>query len=242
MKAPRFEDHIIFEDDDFLIINKPAGMAALADRQDLNSVLSWSRGYWPQSQLCHRLDKETSGAIALAKNPEAYRHLSLQFQNREVHKEYHAITQGRHQFQNKSVELELSVGRRGSVHVVPHGGKSSKTIFNTLDIFKAHSLLECVPVTGRTHQIRVHLSHLSAPIVGDLTYGGNVFYLSEIKHRYNLKRNTEERPLMARLALHARSLKFSLPKGHQLACEAPYPKDFQILLKQLDKNRPVGSV
>ena len=241
MKKPRFKDHIIFESDNYLVINKPAGMSTLSDRQDHFNVLSWSRNYWAEAQLCHRLDKETSGALALAKHPQAYRHLALQFQNRQVEKVYHAVTQGRHNMEERQVNLPLIVGRRGLVHVASHGGKDSQTLFNTIDVYKAHSLISCIPVTGRTHQIRVHLSYLGAPIVGDLSYGGRKFYLSQIKHRYNLKRNTEERPLMSRLALHASSLKFQLLEGQDEEFKAPYPKDFQVLLKQLHKNRVVGS-
>ncbi len=238
MRALKLKDHIVFEDNDYLIINKPAGISSLSDRQDAMSVLTWSQDYWPQAQLCHRLDKQTSGAIALAKNPEAYRHLSMQFQNREVNKTYHAVVQGRQHYSEKKIELALTVGRRGLVHV-NQGGKDSETLVTTLDVYKAHSLLSCTPVTGRTHQIRVHLSHVGAPIVGDLTYGGKLFYLSEIKHKYNLKKFTEEKPLMSRLALHAANLKFQLLQGKEQAFEAPYPKDFQVLIKQLNKNRPI---
>ena len=240
MKA-RFKDYILFEDEHYLVINKPSGLSTLSDRKQPASVLDWSRHYWPHCQVCHRLDKETSGALVLAKDPSAYRHLSLQFQNRTVHKEYHAVVEGRHNFQDRKVELDLAMGRRGMVHVATPG-KPSQTVFNTLDIYKAHSLISCRPITGRTHQIRVHLSHLGAPIVGDANYGGRPFYLSQIKHRYNLKKYTEERPLMSRLALHAINLRFQLLNGDYQQIEAAYPKDFRVLIQQLDKNRPTPNI
>lgn len=241
MKRLQFADHILFENDDYLVINKPAGLSALSDRKDPGSVLSWAREYWEDSQLCHRLDKETTGVTALAKNQPAYRHLALQFQNRQVQKLYHAVVQGRHQFKEHKVDVELTSGRRGTVHVVPREGKPSQTVFNTTDIYKAHTLVACRPITGRTHQIRVHLSYLGAPIVGDTNYGGRQFYLSQIKSNYNLKKDTEERPLISRLALHASHLQFNLMDGSQKEFEAPYPKDFQVLVNQLDKNRQVSS-
>ena len=242
MKRLKFSDLILYEDEHYLVINKPPGLSTLDDRHDAKSVLNWSRRYWPQCQACHRLDKDTSGVLALAKDPEAYRHLSLQFQQRAVHKVYHAVVQGKHQFDGIKVELDLKAGRRGNVHIVPVGGKESVTLFHTLDIFKAHSLIRCEPITGRTHQIRVHLAHLKAPICGDLSYGGQPFYLSKIKPHYNLKRFTEERPLISRMALHAQELKFQLLGGKNSEFQAPYPKDFRVLLRQLDKNRSIDAI
>ena len=242
MKRVRFSDIILYEDQHYLVINKPPGLSTLDDRNEPKSVLSWSRKYYPQSQVCHRLDKHTSGVLVLSKDPEAYRKLSMQFEQRSVKKVYHAVVQGKHQFQQRQVQMELKMGRRGTVHVVPAGGKESITVFDTLDVFKMHSLVRCEPITGRTHQIRVHLSQLGAPIVGDLSYGGQQFFLSQIKTHYNLKRYTEERPLISRMALHAQALEFQLFEGKPAHFEAPYAKDFQVLLKQLDKNRAVNTI
>jgi 23S rRNA pseudouridine955/2504/2580 synthase len=96
--------------------------------------------------------------------------------------------------------------------------------------------VECEPITGRMHQIRVHLSALKAPIVFDTQYGGEELYLSSIKRKFNLKKDTEELPLIRRVALHAYSLTFRQPNEELLHVVAPYPKDFDVLVKQLEKN------
>ncbi len=238
MKPYKFEEHILHEDQDYLVLNKPSGISALADRKEDDNLLEWARKHRRDCQLAHRLDKLTSGAIILAKNPQAYRHVSLQFQNRQVAKIYHAVVHGRHQFKNHELSAPLVSGRRGITHVSTLEGKEAVTIFDTMDIYKAHSLISCKPITGRTHQIRAHLSHLNAPIVADLNYGGEAFYLSQVKPHYNLKKYTEERPLMSRLALHAANLSFQLLNGTIREITAPYPKDFRALLNQLGKYRP----
>jgi 23S rRNA pseudouridine955/2504/2580 synthase len=92
-----------------------------------------------------------------------------------------------------------------------------------------------MPITGRMHQIRIHLTCLKAPIVCDPTYGGEMIYLSDLKRGFNLKKDTDELPLMKRVALHARSLTFRLLNDEQVTIEAPYPKDFDVLVKQLNK-------
>lgn len=96
--------------------------------------------------------------------------------------------------------------------------------------------MECKPVTGRMHQIRIHLSTLEAPITGDEMYGGKPLYLSTLKRKFNLKKETEEQPLIKRMALHAFSLEFSDLSGNVQHVEAPYPKDIQAMIRQLDLN------
>ena len=92
-----------------------------------------------------------------------------------------------------------------------------------------------MPITGRMHQIRIHLACLKAPIVADSMYGGKDIFLSELKKKFHLKQDTEELPLIRRVALHAHSLSFNLLDGSPIAVEAPYPKDFGVLVKQLEK-------
>ena len=115
-------------------------------------------------------------------------------------------------------------------------GKIAETIFNTLKVYKNHTLVECQPITGRMHQIRIHLTCLKAPIVSDELYGGSMLYLSSLKKKFNLKQQTEEQPLVKRVALHAFSLTFKLMDGSPLTINAPYPKDLEVLVKQLEKN------
>ena len=231
---------ILHEDDDYILINKPPHVAALDERTPDKSgvsILRLAKAYSVDAQLAHRLDKETSGVLAIAKNPEAYRHLAMQFEHREVTKRYHAITNGVHNFEGISVYLPITSSRDGSyVKIDREKGKVAETIFNTLRAYRINTLVECMPITGRMHQIRIHLQCLKAPIVSDATYGGTPVFLSQIKRDFNLKQDTDEQPLMQRVALHAHSLTFAQLNGDALTVEAPYPKDFSALVKQLEKN------
>ncbi len=233
-----FEDLIVFENDSYILINKPPHLASLDERTTdrTDSILRLAKAYWPDAQLGHRLDKETSGILAIAKTPEAYRHLAMQFEHREVTKRYHAVVNGVHNLEGISVYLPISPVKDGTaVKIDREKGKVAETIFNTLKAYKNTTLVECMPVTGRMHQIRVHLMCLKAPIVNDPTYGGKPVFLSELKRNFNLKQDTEELPLIKRVALHAHSLTFTLLNGEEATFEAPYPKDFDTLVKQIEK-------
>jgi RluA family pseudouridine synthase len=231
-----FKESILFENQDYVLINKPPFISTLEDRHDPDHILSLAKQWIPDAQVCHRLDKDTSGVLALAKNPEAYRHLSMQFENREVSKTYHAVVDGIHSFQEKSVEASILKLNDGTVKISKEG-KQALTYFTTKDTYKAHTLLECHPITGRMHQIRIHLRLLKAPITGDEVYGGKPFFVSSVKRGFNLKKEAEETPLIKRMALHAFSLEFALLNHETVKIEAPYPKDFQALIKQLSENR-----
>ena len=237
-KRINFQDLVVFQNDDFILINKPPYISSL-DERDLTreSLISLAKSENPEYQLCHRLDKETSGILAIAKHPAAYRHLSMKFEARDIQKIYHAVVDGIHDFQGRVVDLPISQNSKGSVRIDFQLGKFAETSFNTLDTFKKHTLVECLPVTGRMHQIRIHLGSLKAPIVSDKAYGGRFTYLSEIKRKVNLKKFTEEQPLMQRVALHAYQLRFEGLNGEEISAEAPYPKDMRALLNQLGKNR-----
>ncbi len=233
-----FEDIIVFEDDDFLLVNKPPHLATLDERtRDRGgSLLRLAKDYNGHLQAAHRLDKETSGVLAFAKNPAAYRHLSMQFEHRQVTKRYHAVSNGVHSLDSISVFLPILPLKNGTaVKIDRVNGKPAETIFNTLKCYRNHTLVECIPVTGRMHQIRVHLSCLKAPIVCDPQYGGAPIYLSELKRKFNLKKETEELPVIQRVALHARSLSFFLMNGEGVRIAAPYPKDFDVLVRLLDR-------
>ena len=237
MPRLQFTDLIIHEDDDYIVINKPSFVATLEDRNDPISILSLARDYAADVQIGHRLDKETSGALAIAKHPEAYRALAIQFEQRQVDKTYHAVSEGVHDFRDVTVDLPILATRKGVVRISRREGKPAQTLVNTLEVYQRHTLIKCQPITGRMHQIRIHLASLEASIVGDEQYGGHPFYLSEIKRDYHLKKNTEEQPLIKRVALHAAALGFAGMDGRPIAVAAPYPKDFAVLLKQLDKNK-----
>lgn len=231
----KFKDSIIYEDDNYLIVNKWSGISTLSDRRDASCLLDQARNYHSNAQVCHRLDKDTSGVLVFARNQEAYRSLSLQFQSRSVEKIYHAIVEDRHQFSHKLINLPIHQGRRGHVRISHSSGKDSETIVDTLQEYKLHTLLQCKPVTGRTHQIRVHLSAVNAPIVGDIAYGGKELYLSNIKRHYKLGKESVERPLISRPALHAWSIRFQISEQRTEIFEAAYPKDIKVALKQLAK-------
>jgi len=237
VKAPHFnfDKSILFEDGNYILINKPPFISTLEDRNDPVNILALAKAYEPDAQACHRLDKDTSGVLAIARNPEAYRHLSMQFENREVSKVYHAVADGIHSFANHLVDAPIEKQNDGTARI-SRKGKSAQTYFTTLKTYKHHSLIECRPVTGRMHQIRVHLEFLKAPITGDELYGGKVFFVSSVKRGFNLKKMSEEQPLMKRMALHAFSLEFALLNGEKKQVKAPYPKDFQALIKQLSEN------
>ncbi len=234
----QFKDLILFEDNDFIVINKPSGISSLDERKDdfATSILRMAKTYTADAQLGHRLDKETTGALVIAKNPEAYRHISMQFEHRETAKRYHAVVEGMHDWEGIMVNLPIYPLKDGKVIIDRQKGKHAETWFRTLQVFRGYSLVECLPITGRMHQIRIHLTCLKAPIVCDEMYGGKYVYLSDLKKKFNLKKDTEELPLMRRVALHAYSLTFTLLNGEVKEVIAPYPKDFAVLVKQLEKN------
>lgn len=237
MPKTNFADLILYEDEDYIAINKPAFVSTLDDRNDPYSILSWARDYVDEAQVCHRLDKETSGVLVIARHPEAYRAMSLQFENRKVEKEYHAICDGIHDFKDLAIDLPIYVTGRGVVKIDHRQGKEAYSVANTVAAYQKHTLMSCKPVTGRMHQVRIHLASVGASIAGDEQYGGQPLYLSSIKRNYNLKKWEEELPLIKRVALHAKALHFELFNKKAVSIEAPYPKDFAVAVKQLEKFR-----
>jgi 23S rRNA pseudouridine955/2504/2580 synthase len=239
LKIPDISTLLLYEDEDFFLLNKPAHLATLDERhQDKSaSMLRLAREYDAGAQAGHRLDKETSGVLLFARNPAAYRHISMQFEHRQVGKIYHAVSTGLHQFEGILVNLPILPLKTGSVVIDRTEGKEAETLFRTLDVYKAHSLIECMPFTGRMHQIRIHLQCLKASIVMDSMYGGESIYLSQFKRRYKLAKDSEEQALIQRVALHARKLSFAGMNGEAIEVEAPYPKDMAALIRQLELNR-----
>lgn len=229
-----FNTMILHEDEDYIVINKPPLVASLEDRNSQVNIHKLALDYNEELILCHRLDKETSGCLLLAKNEEAYRFASIQFEHRKVNKIYHAIVGGLHEWRDKEVDLPLMI--QSNKVVVSPKGKASKTTFNTLELYKKQSLIQCQPESGRMHQIRVHLAQLDASIIGDALYGGQDLFLSSLKRNYKLGKDQTEQPLIKRFALHAYRLSLPTEKG-ELSVEAPYPKDLRVLLKQLRQNR-----
>lgn len=237
MKYPIFKDLIIFENDDYIVVNKPPFVASLDERSAAGEVniLRLAKQYSSDAQVCHRLDKETSGAIVIAKNPEAYRNLAMQFERRKVKKVYHAVVDGQFQFDNLFIDLPILNDGNKNVTIDRQEGKRAETYFNTIKHYKHYTLVECKPVTGRMHQIRIHLATQRAAISGDHMYKGKPVYLSSIKKGYRISKDEEELPIMKRFALHAKEIVFKGLDEQEIQIEAPYPKDFATLLKLLDK-------
>jgi 23S rRNA pseudouridine1911/1915/1917 synthase len=222
--------HIIFENNDLFVIDKPAGMVVHpavghASGTLVNAVL----GYDPEIEgiggeerpgLVHRLDKETSGLIVLAKNDKAHQWLQDQFRLRKVEKTYLALVDGKPP--TPSGRVEAAIGRDSSHRkrmaiVSEKKGREAISEYKTLESFKEHSLLEFHPLTGRTHQVRLHCAFLGCPIVGDRVYGRKQPSLKIDRH-----------------FLHAFRLKIILPGDEEPRIfEAPLPEELEIVLKQL---------
>lgn len=231
-----FKDIIIYEDEHILLVNKPQGVSSLDDKSNAN-LHYLSKKYNPDLQLCHRLDKMTSGILLFSKNEAHYRSIAIQFEKRQVHKKYHALVEGVRQFDHINIDYPLNVTTNKKVTVSHRAGKPSQTFVSTLRHFKHYTLLECEPVTGRMHQIRVHLQSIQCPIVGDELYGGKNLFLSSIKRKYHLGKFTdEELPVNHEYLLHSHSLTFTHPfTGETVSFSAPLNKNFATVIKLLEK-------
>ncbi|MCX2453565.1 RluA family pseudouridine synthase [Pedobacter sp. PLR] len=237
MKYPSFKDLILFENDDYIVVNKPPFVASLDERGGSGEVniLRLAKQYSADAQVCHRLDKETSGAIIIAKTPDAYRNVAIQFEKRKVNKVYHAVVDGQFTFNDLFIDLPILNDGNKSVTIDRKEGKRAETIFNSIKNYRHYTLVECKPITGRMHQIRIHLATQRAAIAGDDMYRGKPVFLSTMKKGYRIAKDDEELPIMKRFALHARHLVFKGLDGNDIVIDAPYPKDFATLIKLLDK-------
>jgi 23S rRNA pseudouridine1911/1915/1917 synthase len=220
---------ILYEDSTLLVLNKPPGLVvhpAVGHRTGtlVHALLHHCRGQLAQRGglerlgIVHRLDKDTSGALVIAKTDAAHEHLARQFHDRTVTKQYLALTWG--VFRQKSGSCRGAIGRhpkhRQKMSVLSEGGRVAHTDYRVLQQGPLAALVECTLHTGRTHQIRVHLAHLGHPIVGDSVYGR----ARELK--------------VSRQMLHAQTLGFDHPVTRQrMTLTAPLPKDFQVVSQEL---------
>ncbi len=230
---------VIYNDDDIVVLNKRSGLLIAADRYDEDAPRLDLEAEKEFGKLfaVHRIDKDTSGCVIYAKNAEAHRSLSMQFENREVQKVYHCLVHGYPTWETNHVTARLlpDGDAKHRTTLNQKFGKEAVTDFKNLGKVGPYTWIEASPHTGRTHQIRVHLNSLGLAIVCDPLYSGNQHpvLLSEIKRRWNGDENSE-RPLLNRLALHAYRLTLTHPKtGEKMTFTAPYPKDMEATRKQL---------
>ena len=206
---------ILYEDDDVIVVNKPSGLlthakGGLSDEPTVAEIIRPKTSFATDTDrpgIVHRLDRDTSGLLIVAKNPESAAHLQRQFAERTAKKTYVAITDGKPKL--NAAKIDLPIGRNPSAPStfrIDPNGKPAQTTYHVLVENDAQSLVELKPTTGRTHQLRVHLAHLNAPILGDRVYG---------------------KSSDCRMMLHAQKLEITLPSGERKVFEAAVPDEFK---------------
>ena len=206
---------ILYEDDDVLVVNKPSGLlthakGGLSDEPTVAEIIRPKTSFATDTDrpgIVHRLDRDTSGLLIIAKNPESAAHLQRQFAERTAKKTYIAITDGKPKL--NAAKIDLPIGRNPSAPSafrIDPNGKPAQTTYHVLAKNDTQSLVELKPTTGRTHQLRVHLAHLNAPILGDRVYG---------------------KSSDCRMMLHAQKLEITLPSGERKVFEAAIPDEFK---------------
>ena len=242
---------IVYEDDELLVIDKPAGMVVHPGAGNFHGTLINAVAWHlkdlpsfdandPEVGLVHRIDKDTSGLLVVAKTAEAKRKLGLQFFNKTTHRSSNALVWAN--FVENEGRIEGNIARdpkdRLRMTVFPTGsetGKSAVTHYRVLERFGYTTLVECVLETGRTHQIRAHMKHIGHPIFGDERYGGTEILRGERSSSYKAYIQNCLK-LCSRQALHARTLGFVHPStGQQMDFSSPMPQDMDSLLEKWRK-------
>ena len=206
---------ILYEDDDAIVVNKPSGLlthakGGLSDEPTVAEIIRSKTSFATDTDrpgIVHRLDRDTSGLLIIAKNPESAAHLQRQFAERTAKKTYIAITDGKPKL--NAAKIDLPIGRNPlapSTFRIDPNGKPAQTTYHVLAENDTQSFVELKPTTGRTHQLRVHLAHLNAPILGDRVYG---------------------KSSDCRMMLHAQKLEITLPSGERKVFEAAIPDEFK---------------
>ncbi len=232
---------ILYEDQQIIAVNKPAGISVTADRSGKMNLLDFlqiQRKDKEKLKLVHRLDKDTSGIMILAKNTDAQRKFSESFEKGQVRKIYLALITGSPLEKTGIIDASIGESRKNSqlMQVDPKKGKDAQTKWELLANFGSISLIAARPITGRTHQIRVHFHYAGMPLAVDPLYGSNqVIMLSSFKADYRLGKFEEEKPLIDRLTLCAYELEIE-----NLHFVAPLEKKFKATIKMLTKYNPNG--
>jgi 23S rRNA pseudouridine1911/1915/1917 synthase len=237
---------IIYEDDDIIVLNKQANMLVHPARGNISGTVVNALAFYSdrlssglgefRPGIVHRLDKNTTGVMVAAKNDTAQWKIAKQFETRRTKKTYLAVVHGTPELTADRINAPLGIHprRREKYAIRPEIGKEAVTFYEVLESFRGFSLLRLIPKTGRTHQIRVHLSHIKHPVVADDMYGGKFIYLWQLADA----EPAVQEPVINRVALHASTLGFKHPTtGEMVTFEAPLPEDMQNLLNILRKYR-----
>lgn len=211
---------IIYEDQYLLVTDKPSGLSVLPDgwEKDSEYLVKTLEEQFGKIFIVHRLDKITSGVMVFARDAETHRTLNMQFESHEAIKTYHAIVEGNPKWEEKIARhpLRANVGHRHRTMVDDKNGKPSETRFRVIKRYEEAALIEAKPMSGRTHQIRVHAYALGYPLLGDILYG------AQETHR------------VARPMLHAQTLSFIHPATNErVKFSTPHPPDFEEALKRM---------
>ena len=238
--------NIIYEDDDIIVLNKQANMIVHPARGNTHGTLVNALAYYCEKLssglgelrpgIVHRLDRDTTGIMVATKNETAQWRIAKQFQRRQVNKTYLAIVHGTPELNADRINAPLGVHPqvREKYAIRPKIGKEAITFYEVLEEFRGFSLLKLTPKTGRTHQIRVHLSYIKHPIVADDMYGGKLVYPWQLAD----DEPAVQEPAINRFALHASTLEFKHPINNKMVkFEAPLPDDMQKMLDMLREYR-----
>jgi 23S rRNA pseudouridine1911/1915/1917 synthase len=254
-EAPRPENiplDVLYQDQHVVVVNKPSGMVVHPARGHWSGTLASAlqfhfgpslstSGGASRPGIVHRLDRDTSGVILVARNDQAHAKLAKQFAARSIEKEYFALVAGCPRHDRDLIDCPIGfhprVREKMAIRPDHPDSRPAQTFYEVLERFDGFAALRALPKTGRTHQIRVHLNHIGCPVLCDRQYGQR----SRITRGEIRRDPKDETVLLERQALHARRLRFQHPEtGERMEVEAPLPADIAAVLTELREYRAVG--